>query len=140
MIPSLVVGLPLLRFCSSFGLPASSTSVALGQTAIATPYVVRCVPASLVGVDRSLERAARILRGGRIGSGRHLRQDLRHRLVVRQPQIHLIHHRQGAITWVASSISPLPARNRRSSPTSTKPRSAGRRFADWIIRAATGWC
>jgi len=72
MIPSLVVGLALLRLYASYGLPASLVSVALGQTVIATPYVVRFVLASLVGVDPSLERAARILGGGRIRTFRKI--------------------------------------------------------------------
>jgi len=68
MIPSLVIGVALLRLYSSLGLSASLTSLALGQTMIATPYVVRFVLASLAGVDPTLERAARILGCGRIRS------------------------------------------------------------------------
>ncbi len=66
MIPSLVIGLAILRFYESLALPASDLSVALGQTMIATPYVVRFVLAGLAGVDAGLARAARILGAGPI--------------------------------------------------------------------------
>jgi putative spermidine/putrescine transport system permease protein len=65
MIPSLVIGLSLLRFYETLDVAASAFSVALGQSLVAAPYVVRFVLASLVGVDPGLERAARILGGGR---------------------------------------------------------------------------
>ncbi len=72
MIPSLIVGVALLRLYSSYNVPASLASLALGQTMLATPYVVRFVLASLVGVDPSLERAARILGSGRIRTFRKI--------------------------------------------------------------------
>jgi putative spermidine/putrescine transport system permease protein len=65
MIPSLVIGLALLRFYETLDVAASAFSVALGQSLIAAPYVVRFVLASLVGVDPGLERAGRILGSGR---------------------------------------------------------------------------
>ena len=65
MIPSLVIGLAILRFYTALDLAASALSVALGQALIAIPYVVRFVLASLAGVDPALDRAARILGSGR---------------------------------------------------------------------------
>ena len=65
MIPSLVIGLAILRFYTTLDLAASALSVALGQALIAIPYVVRFVLASLAGVDPALDRAARILGSGR---------------------------------------------------------------------------
>lgn len=65
MIPSLVVGLAILRLYTSLDVSASALTVALAQTILATPYVVRFVLASLAGVDPAVERAARILGAGR---------------------------------------------------------------------------
>lgn len=64
MIPSLVTGLALLHFFTDIEVDASTVSVALGQTVIATPFVVRFALAGLVGVDPTLQRAARILGAG----------------------------------------------------------------------------
>lgn len=65
MIPSLVIGLAILRFYTALDLAASALSVAAGQALIAIPYVVRFVLASMAGVDPALDRAARILGSGR---------------------------------------------------------------------------
>jgi putative spermidine/putrescine transport system permease protein len=82
MIPSLVIGLALLRFYETLSVTASALSVALGQTMIATPYVVRFVLASLAGIDPGLERAARILGAGRVRTFRKVTLPLiRHGLI-----------------------------------------------------------
>lgn len=51
VIPSLTVGLALLRFYADFGLPASLATIGFGQTVIATSYWVRFVVAGLVRGD-----------------------------------------------------------------------------------------
>jgi putative spermidine/putrescine transport system permease protein len=61
MVPTMVIGLALLRLFSAMGIPLSPATIVLGQTLIATPYVIRLVLASLAGLDPALERAASIL-------------------------------------------------------------------------------
>jgi putative spermidine/putrescine transport system permease protein len=65
MLPTIIIGLAVLRFYQSVGMPASVLTVALGQAVIATPYVIRLVLASLTGADPNLERAARNLGASR---------------------------------------------------------------------------
>lgn len=66
MVPGLIIGVALLLLYSSYNMPASLASRALGQTMLATPYVIRLALASLVGVGPRLERASRVLGGGAI--------------------------------------------------------------------------
>ena len=60
MVPTIVIGLSLLRVFNMMDVAASALSVALGQTILAMAYVVRLVLASLAGVDPRLESAAAI--------------------------------------------------------------------------------
>jgi putative spermidine/putrescine transport system permease protein len=65
MIPSILIGLGLLRFFDEMHVRPSVATVALGHTLLATPYVIRYVLAGLAGVDPALERAAGILGAGK---------------------------------------------------------------------------
>ncbi len=65
MLPTIIIGLAVLRFYQSVGMPASVLTVALGQAVVATPYVIRLVLASLTGADPNIERAARNLGASR---------------------------------------------------------------------------
>jgi putative spermidine/putrescine transport system permease protein len=64
MIPSLLIGLGLLRLFDEAHIRPSILTVAVGHTMIATPYVIRYVLASLAGIDPALERASAILGAG----------------------------------------------------------------------------
>ena len=61
MIPSMLIGLGLLRIFDEARISPSVLTVAIGHTMIATPYVIRYALASLSGIDPVLERAAGIL-------------------------------------------------------------------------------
>jgi len=61
MVPTIVIGMILLLFYSRVGIPKSFLSIAIGHIILATPYVIRLVYTSLVGIDRTLELAARNL-------------------------------------------------------------------------------
>jgi putative spermidine/putrescine transport system permease protein len=61
MVPTMVIGLALLRLFSALGILLSSATIVLGMMLIATPYVIRMVLANLTGIDPALERAAIIL-------------------------------------------------------------------------------
>ena len=64
MLPTIVIGIGLLEAYQAVGLRTSTLMLALGQTLIGAPYVVRLVLASLAGVDPATERAARNLGAG----------------------------------------------------------------------------
>lgn len=61
MIPSMLIGLGLLRLFDWAHVSPAVVTVAVGHTMIATPYVIRYALASLSGIDPVLERAAGIL-------------------------------------------------------------------------------
>lgn len=54
MIPQIVLGIALLYVFSSAGFSGSLGAMAIGQIVIVMPYVVRCVNASLAGLDTRL--------------------------------------------------------------------------------------
>lgn len=60
MIPTILIGLALLRTFESWDIRPSIVTVAVGHTIIAMPYVIRYVLASLSSVDPAVERAALI--------------------------------------------------------------------------------
>jgi putative spermidine/putrescine transport system permease protein len=64
VLPGLVTGIALLQFWSRLGRPPSFWHLLLGHVVVTVPYVVRAVGAVLVGLDRSVEEAARGLGAG----------------------------------------------------------------------------
>jgi putative spermidine/putrescine transport system permease protein len=65
MIPSLVMGVALLRLFAMLGVRGSLLWLILGHVIIVTPYVIRLVLGSLVGFDKSIEHAAESLGAGK---------------------------------------------------------------------------
>jgi putative spermidine/putrescine transport system permease protein len=65
VLPGLVTGIALLQFFSLFRTEPSFWRLFLGHVVVTVPYVVRSVGAVLVGLDRSLEDAARGLGASR---------------------------------------------------------------------------
>lgn len=70
VFPAVVIGVALLQFYSLVGLRGSFAGLVLAHMVITVPYVVRAVMASLSGVDRTLEDAARTLGAGGFGAFR----------------------------------------------------------------------
>ena len=64
VLPGLVTGIALLQFFSLLRSAPSFWHLLAGHVVVTVPYVVRAVGAVLVGVDRSLEEAARGLGAG----------------------------------------------------------------------------
>jgi putative spermidine/putrescine transport system permease protein len=64
VLPGLVTGIALLQFFSLLRTEPSFWRLLLGHVVVTVPYVVRAVGAVLVGLDRSLEEAARGLGAG----------------------------------------------------------------------------
>jgi putative spermidine/putrescine transport system permease protein len=61
VFPSVVIGVALLQYVSLIGLRGSFGALLLAHVVIVVPYVVRSALASLGGVDRTVEEAARML-------------------------------------------------------------------------------
>lgn len=73
ILPTVVIGIALLQFYSQIriaGVPLSTTpaSVVIGHVIITVPYAIRLISASLAGLDRSIELAARSLGATPIGA------------------------------------------------------------------------
>jgi putative spermidine/putrescine transport system permease protein len=60
-VPGIVLGIALLQFYASYGIPRTGLSLTSAHLVITTPYTIRLVSVSLAGFDRNLERAARSL-------------------------------------------------------------------------------
>ncbi len=60
-VPGIVLGIALLQFYATYGIPRTGLSLTLAHLVITTPYTIRLVSVSLAGFDRNLERAARSL-------------------------------------------------------------------------------
>ena len=58
MVPTVVLGIAFLRFLSLFDLNGTFLGLTLCHAIIITPFVLRLVLASVVGMDRSIEKAA----------------------------------------------------------------------------------
>ena len=58
IIPSLVLGIALLRFFSAVGGTGNFGWLILAHTIVATPYTLRLIMAALIGYDKSIENAA----------------------------------------------------------------------------------
>ena len=64
MIPEIILGMVLMAFFSLLGLPFGMLTLLLGHTVFCVPYILMEVKARLVGMDPSLEEAARDLGAG----------------------------------------------------------------------------
>lgn len=60
-VPGIVLGIALLQFYASYGVPRTVLSLTFAHLVIVTPYTIRLVSVSLAGFDRNLELAARSL-------------------------------------------------------------------------------
>ncbi|WOI58244.1 ABC transporter permease [Palleronia sp. LCG004] len=58
MVPTVVLGIAFLRFLTLIGLSGSFTGLMLCHAVVVMPFVLRLVLASIVGLDRSVDRAA----------------------------------------------------------------------------------
>ena len=61
MIPEIILGMVFLAFFSLLHLPFGMTTLILAHTTFCVPYIFMMVKARLIGIDRSLEEAARDL-------------------------------------------------------------------------------
>jgi len=58
LVPSVVLGVSLLRFLNQLGWHGTFTSLVLCHTAIILPYVIRLLLTAITGFDRTVETAA----------------------------------------------------------------------------------
>lgn len=58
MVPTVVLGIAFLRFLTLAGLNGTFTGLVLCHVIIVMPFVLRLTLASVVGIDRSVEKAA----------------------------------------------------------------------------------
>lgn len=61
ILPTIVIGIALLQYVNRIGLPMTWHVLVIGHVIITVPYAIRMVVASLIGIDLSIERAARNL-------------------------------------------------------------------------------
>lgn len=61
MIPEIILGMVFMAFFSLLNLPFGMVTLVLAHTAFCVPYILMTVKARLVGMDPSLEEAARDL-------------------------------------------------------------------------------
>jgi putative spermidine/putrescine transport system permease protein len=61
ILPTIVIGIALLQYINRIGLGVSLPLLVMSHVIITTPYAIRLVAASLIGIDASIERAARNL-------------------------------------------------------------------------------
>lgn len=64
MIPEIILGMVFLVFFSMLNLPFGMTTLVIAHTTFCIPYIFMMVKARLVGIDRSLEEAAKDLGAG----------------------------------------------------------------------------
>ena len=60
MIPEIILGMVFLVFFSMLDLPFGMTTLVIAHTTFCVPYIFMMVKARLVGIDKSLEEAAKI--------------------------------------------------------------------------------
>ena len=65
LVPHILLGAAAYLYLARLGWPTSSVTLLVGHIVIATPYVIRCVTAGLVGMDPRLEEAAMSLGASR---------------------------------------------------------------------------
>jgi spermidine/putrescine transport system permease protein len=61
MVPEIILGMVFMAFFSLLNLPFGMLTLVISHTAFCIPYVYMMVKARLVGIDKSLEEAARDL-------------------------------------------------------------------------------
>lgn len=61
MVPEIILGMVFIAFFSLLRLPFGMVTLVIAHTAFSIPYVFMMVKARLVGIDKSLEEAARDL-------------------------------------------------------------------------------
>ena len=61
MVPEIILGMVFMAFFSMLNLPFGMVTLVIGHTAFCIPYVFMMVKSRLVGIDKSLEEAARDL-------------------------------------------------------------------------------
>ena len=66
MIPEIILGMVLMAFFYMLNLPFGMLTLLIGHTVFCVPYILMEVKARLVGMDPSLEEAARALGAGSI--------------------------------------------------------------------------
>ena len=66
MIPEIILGMVFVVFFSMLNLPFGMTTLVIAHTTFCIPYIFMMVKARLVGIDKSLEEAARDLGAGPI--------------------------------------------------------------------------
>ncbi len=66
MIPEIILGMVFLAMFSLMGLPFGMTTLVIAHTAFCIPYIFITVSARLIGMDKSLEEAARDLGASQI--------------------------------------------------------------------------
>lgn len=66
MIPEIILGMVFLVFFSMLNLPFGMTTLVIAHTTFCIPYIFMMVKTRLVGIDKSLEEAARDLGAGPI--------------------------------------------------------------------------
>lgn len=64
MIPEIILGMVFLVFFSLLNLPFGMITLVIAHTTFCVPYIFMMVKARLVGIDKSLEEAARDLGAG----------------------------------------------------------------------------
>lgn len=64
MIPEIILGMVFLVFFSLLNLPFGMVTLVIAHTTFCVPYIYMMVKARLVGIDKSLEEAARDLGAG----------------------------------------------------------------------------
>ncbi len=66
LVPHILLGAAVYLYLARLAWPTSSLTLLVGHVVIATPYVIRCVTAGLVGMDPRLEEAAMSLGASRL--------------------------------------------------------------------------
>ena len=61
IVPEIILAMAFMAFFSTMGLPVGMVTLVISHTAFCIPYVFMMVKARLVGIDKSLEEAARDL-------------------------------------------------------------------------------
>jgi putative spermidine/putrescine transport system permease protein len=71
-VPGIVLGIALLQFYATYGIPRNTTTLVLAHALITTPFTIRLISVSLASFDRNLELAARNLGAGPLTTFRRI--------------------------------------------------------------------